>query len=79
MQIKASLRLAAQCFAIAALAALPLLALANFLNAALVGFLIKFFKNCYIYFIVYKVAMLIFNNLESVVSCVIRINKTIKG
>jgi len=58
---------------------LLLLALANFLNAALVGFLTKFFENCYIRFVVYKVIMLIFNDSESIISRIIKINKIIKG
>jgi len=76
---RASFKLAAQCSAIAALAALLLLALANFLNATLVGFLTKIFENCYIRFAIYKVIMLIFNDLEGVISRVIRIDKTIKS
>jgi hypothetical protein len=77
--LRASFRLIAQCFTIAALAALLLLALANFLNATLVGFLTKFFENCYIRFAIYEVIMLIFNDSDSVISRVVRINKTIKG
>ena len=77
--LRASFRPATQCSAIAALAALLLLALISFLNAALVSFLTKFFENCYIYFIVYKVTMLVFNNSKSVISCVIKTNKITKS